>query len=217
MEISSVSDKNVFTGSIIIKNQISKAQKHLFELHKPAIEKKIKDLPFDLFVEQSKSKKSISLTAGVNDANSFAVLKNKQNFEEMADFAIADGMKKSEVYKKMMIIDEMVNYNKLFLANIAFGKFKEARAVEKTLAKLGVENFAEYKEIPKVSVKNVPWDVWKASLVNGIKYRIYRAFSKKTPEEKSFLRMKKEYFQELKSQKKQLKTVQIDFIRPDEY
>ena len=59
MKISTISNKQNFEGKLIVKNAISPQQKYLFNLHKDALEKQIKDMPFDLFVEQSKSRKTV--------------------------------------------------------------------------------------------------------------------------------------------------------------
>ena len=47
------------------------------------------------------------------------------------------------------------------------------------------------------------------AFLNGMKYRVYRAFSSKIPEEKQFLNMKKDYLKQLKSEKKELKNITI--------
>ncbi len=211
MKINSVSDQSNFTGKIVLKNKISKSQVSLFNLHKSALEQKIKDMPFDLFVEQSKSKKTITLSTNVENANAYIVKKNKQNFEEMADFAIADAKKKSETYQKLQKVNEMFNYEKYVMMNVVTGNFKAARNAEKQLAKIGTEDFDTYKSIPKMKISGIPFQVGMQVLKNSLKYRLYKAFSKKTPEEKTFLAMKKAYMKELKAQKQEIKTVEIDF------
>lgn len=211
MDVSAVSNKQSFEGNIILKNKISVSQNHLFNLHRAAIEQKIKDLPFDIFVEQSKSKKTISLYANVEDANKYIVRKNKQDFEQIADYVIADGKKKSPLYQKMLRINEMFDYSKSVLLNIFTGKYNQARFAEKELANLGVKNFEDYKDIPKINIKNLPWPVFKQFAINSIKYRVYRAFSPKTSEEKTFAKMRKEYLKGLKAENKEIKTVELDF------
>lgn len=71
-------------------NKISSQQNYLFNLHKLNLIKMIEDMPFDLFVEQSKSKKTISLFTNVEDTYTYFVRKNKQNFEKIARYAIDD-------------------------------------------------------------------------------------------------------------------------------
>jgi len=202
-----------FEGKVIVKNKINNTQNYLFNLHRPNIEKQIENMPFDLLVEQSKNKKTISLTADVKNANSYVVYKNQQNFEEVADFAIADGAKKSEAYQKLLKTTEMFNHSKSVTTNIITGNFKEARIAEQNLAKAGIKDFETFKSIPKVSITNVPLKIWMACLINTCKYKVYKAFSKKTPEEKQFNKMRKAYLQELKTEKKPVKTVEIKFPR----
>ena len=209
MDIEPVSNKQSFTGKIIIKNPISKTQNYLFNLHRPALEQKIKDMPFDLFVEQSKSRKTITLSTNVDGASSFFVRKNKQNFVEVADYVIEDSKKKSVLYQRMLKVNEMFEYNKSILINIMTGNFEQVRAAEKQLAKVGVEDFEAYKMLPHVKF-NTSFDVAKIFMKNGFKYRVYKMFSRKTPEEKAFLKMKKAYVKELKANHQEVKTVVIN-------
>ena len=103
----------------------------------------------------------------------------------------------------------MFNYSKNNFISIICGDFKQAREGEKELAKLAVADFEAYKDVPIVSFTNVPNAMAMKIIINGIKYRIYKAFCSKTPEEKQFLKMRKEYLKELKSENKQLKKVTI--------
>lgn len=212
MDVKAVSDgRQSFKGKVITKGQISTAQNYLFNLHRSVLEQKMKDLPFDLFVEQSKSRKTISLFADVTDASKYIVRKNEQNFEEVAEYAISDGKKKSEAYQKFLKANELLNYKKLIMINIIDGKFKQAREAEKELARLGVESYDVYKDIPQLEFKNLPGIVVKKVIKQSLKYRIYRAFSKKTPDEKEFLRLNKEHYKKLKSEKKEIRKQVFDF------
>ncbi|MCR5265544.1 MAG: hypothetical protein K6E29_02995 [Cyanobacteria bacterium RUI128] len=205
MNINQVSNDQSFTGNVIVKGAISAQQRHLFDSHRPALEQKIKDMPFDLFVAQSKSKKTISLTTNVKDAETFVVHKNKQNFEEAANLAIRDGMGKSEAYKKQVKANEILNYYKLRMLHVISGNFKEAREAHKQMAKLAVEDFDTYKQVTNFKIANLPPEVNKILLVNSLKYKAYCAFSKKTPEEKQLEQMNKEYIREMKAKKQKPK------------
>lgn len=214
MKTNPISTKNTnFSGNIIVKNAISSNQNYLFNLHKDNLTKMIKDMPFDLFVEQSKSKKTISLSTGVEGANAYIVRKNKQNFEEAAYYAIEDAKKKSELYKKTVKINEIFENGKFVFANVILGNFKIARDFEKKFAELAVKDFEVYKQIPKINFIGVPTEIQKMALKNGLKYRIFKLFQTKTPEEKTFSKMRKEYIKELKSENKQIKTINIEFPR----
>lgn len=208
---------NTFEGKLILKNKISTQQNYLFNLHRPNVEKMIQGMPFDLFVEQSKSKKTISLTTNVQGANSYFVRKNKQNFEEIANLAIQDGMKKSEEYKKLVKSKEILWYIQLEMQNVAVGKFKEAREAHKQIAKLGIEDFDLYRAMINFKIINLPPELNKILLKNSIKYKIYNAFSSKTQEEKELYKMSKQYVKEMKEQKKEIKPVILDFSKFNYY
>lgn len=209
MQISPISTNSTFNGRVMVKNKLSSNQNYLFNLHKEALDNMIKDMPFDLLVEQSKSGKTISLGTTVENAYSYFVRRNKQNFEEAAMFAIEEGKKKSKNYQDMVKANNMLNLSKGTFVNIILGNFKLAREQEKELAKIAVKDFDVYKKIPHIRFANAPWSLIKQVFLNGMKYRVYKAFSSKIPEEKQFLNMKKDYLKQLKSEKKELKNITI--------
>lgn len=209
MKVNSVGNQQNFEGKVVLKNKISVQQNSLFNKHKSNLDKMIEEMPFDLFVEQSKSKKTISLSTNVEGTASYFVRKNEQNFEEMAGYAIAEGKQKSPIYKKMVKVNEMFNYQKMTMLNIVSGNFKEARESEKQLAKLAVQDFDTFKEIPHIKFTDVPFDMGKQIIKQGVKYRLYRAFSPKTNDEKQFLKMKKDYYNELKAKNEKPKVSEI--------
>ncbi len=213
MHISPISTLTNFKGKVIVKNKISANQNYLFNLHKSKLEDMIKGMPFDLLVEQSKSKKTISVSTNIENASAYIVRKNKQNFEEVAGYAIEDSKKKSKIYQDMVKAQSMLDAGTNAFKCIAFGKFKLAREFEKEQAELAVKDFEVYKQIPRISITNLPKEVITKTLLNGFKYRIYKAFSKKTPEEKEFLKLKKGFLKELKAEHKEIKTVTIEFPR----
>lgn len=211
MKINPISDNQTFEGKVVVKNVISSQQKHLFNLHKKNLEKQIKEMPFDLFVEQSKSKKTINLSTNVDGASTYFVRKNEQNFEEVAGYAISDGMKKSAVYQKKVKANEILNYVKMHMSYVIFGDFKKAREISKELAKLAVKDFDIYKSMTNFRITNLPPEAGKILFINSIKYKIYRLFSPKTEEEKQLYKMNKEYLKKMKSENIKLKPVEIKF------
>lgn len=90
MQVSSVSNSQNFNGRVIVLDKISANQKYLLNLHKKALECMIADKPYDLFVKQSKSRKTITLSADKDCKSGFMVYKGKQNFEEVAELVILD-------------------------------------------------------------------------------------------------------------------------------
>ena len=213
MQVQPISTNLNFDGKVIIKNKISTTQNYLFNLHKSKLESMIKDMPFDLLIEQSKSKKTISVSTNVENTYSYIVRKNKQNFEEAAGYAIEDGKKKSKVYQDMIKAQSMLDAGTNAFKCIIFGKFKLAREFEKEQAKLAVKDFDVFKQIPRISITNLPKEVITKTLINSFKYRVYKAFSKKTPEEKEFLKLKKGFLKELKAEHKEIKTVTLELPR----
>ncbi len=211
MKTEPISTNNNFKGKVIVKNKISTAQNYLFNRHKPTLEGMIKDLPFDLFVEQSKSKKTITLSTNVEGANAYIVRKNEQNFVEAAGYTIEDAKKKSEIYQKMVRINEVLQNSHQAFLNVVFGNFKAARDYEKKNAGLVIKDYDAIKTLPKINFVNVPMDVQKMVVKNIIKYRFYKIFSRKTTEEKQVAKMKKEFLNELKSKNKEMKVVNVDF------
>jgi len=213
MQVQPITTNLNFDGKVIVKNKISVSQNYLFNLHKKNLDYMIKDLPFDLFVEQSKSKKTISLTTNVENTSSYIVRKNKQNYEEAAGLAIEDGKKKSKIYQDIIKADKMLNLCKGSFVDVIFGNFKLAREQEKELAIAAIKDFDVYKKIPPIRFTNAPLSLIMLAFLNGMKYRIYRAFSSKIPEEKQFLKMKKEYLKELKAKNIKPKTVTLELPR----
>ena len=206
-----ISSNTAFSGNVILKNRLSVNQNYLFNLHKQNLEKMIKDMPFDLFAEQSKSRKTIQISINVEGANVYFVRKNEQDFEKAAGLAIEDAKKKSELYQTMVKVNELLGFRQNVFANVITGNFKEARKSEKQLAKYAIKNFEYYKKMPKINFTNVPLEIQKTAIFNSIKYRFYKIFQIKTPEEKTFLKMLKEYRRELKRENKQVQTVNIQF------
>ena len=209
MKISQIDNNINFNGKVIVKKTISPNQKHLFNLHKNNLDNMIKDMPFDLFIEQSKSKKTISLTTNVENTSAYFVRKNKQNFEEAAGYVIEEGKNKSKVYQDMVKAQNMLDAGTNAFKCVIFGKFKLAREFEKEHAKLAVSDFEVYKQIPQIKLQNVPFFILEKAFINGLKYRVYKVFSSKIPEEKQFYNMKKEYLNQLKSENKKQKTVTL--------
>ena len=107
----------------------------------------------------------------------------------------------------------MLNYTKLGLMFITSGNFKEAREANKQLAKLAVNNFETYKQATNFKITNIPPEIGKHLFINSLKYKLYYAFSKKTPEEKQLQKMNKEYLKKLKANNEERKPQEISFPR----
>ncbi len=93
------------------------------------------------------------------------------------------------------------------------GKCRAARATQKELAKIGVEDFDTFKTVPGVRVNNLPLSQFFPMFLKGLKFKIYRAFTKKIPEEKQLAKMYKEYAEKLTPEEKAKLMVNVDFPR----
>ena len=213
MNVNPVSTNINFNGKVIVKGNIGKTYMCRLVNCKDSLDTMIKDLPFDLVIVPSKSKKRVLVSASVKDEESYVVSKRAVNFKEAANLALADGKQKSELYQRMAKTNEMFEYSRQSFLNVMTGNFKEARRNRQELAKLAIEDFEAYKSIPKINFTNAPISIMRLAFINGLKYRVYNAFTSKTNEEKTFTKMCKEYMKELKAGKKQIKTVNIPFPR----
>ena len=92
-----------FDGKINVIGKISKSQNYLFNLHRSNLDKMIENKPYDLFVKQSNSKKTIMVSTDKDFKIHYMVRKNKQNFEECANYEIQRKdakLKEEEILKR---------------------------------------------------------------------------------------------------------------------
>ena len=71
------------------------------------------------------------------------------------------------------------------------GRCKEARVNQKEFAKLAIDNFSTAIDLPAPVTGSFPW--YSDFGLNTIKFMIYKAFCKKTPEEKKLKAMVDDY------------------------
>ena len=111
--------------------------------------------------------------------------------------------------------DSAINAMKFFnlrqqtMQSVVSGNFKLARSQQKEFAKAALDDFETYKKLPNIFFDNMPF--WPSLFVffKTLKYRIYYAFSKKTPEEKELTRKTKEYLKTLTPAEKKAKTIKV--------
>lgn len=214
MNIKPISNQQNFEGKVILNGKISRPHRPLIDRNRAMIDAQIKDMPFDILVKESKSKKHITLSTNVEGADTFVVNRRKPNLQETAGLAIADGRNKSVVYKKMVKANEIINYTKMQMLYIFDGKFKEAHEMHKEMAKIAVEDFDTYKKATNFKITNLPPEAGKPLLINSLKYKVYYAFSEKTPDEKQLEKMNKEYMKKMKANKEKPKPQIIKFTDP---
>ena len=105
----------------------------------------------------------------------------------------------------------MVELRKKLSISVVEGKFKEARECQKAIAKTAVEDFETYKTLPLINFILPKTDI-KAFFILAFKsfeFKIYNKFFKKTPEEKQFAKLSKDYYSKLTPEDIKQKTIDI--------
>ena len=95
----------------------------------------------------------------------------------------------------------MFEIRKQVSLSVLSGNFSQARTEQKEFAKIAVDNFDTLKTLPKITITNIPLKDWLVFAFRSLEFRVYRTFSKKTPEEKLFAKQYKSYIQALKQKK----------------
>ena len=88
---------------------------------------------------------------------------------------------------------KMFELKKQSSMSILEGKYKDARAAQKELAKLGVEDFDTFVKVPGIKFANLPLIEGFPIIKKFIGFNLFKMFSKKTPEEKQLAKMFKEF------------------------
>ena len=93
------------------------------------------------------------------------------------------------------------------------GKCKKAREIQREIAKLAVNDFEAYKALPSVNItvdrRFVTVKEYFGMWFNSLKFRIYSAFTRKTPEEKIFIEKSKSYAKTLSPEDIKKKTINV--------
>jgi len=103
----------------------------------------------------------------------------------------------------------MLNLRQNLLESVVSGNFRLARSQQKEFAKIAVEDFDTYIKLPKVVYDNIPLVPLMSMFLKTLKFRIFYAFSKKTPDEKELKRKAKEYIKTISSSEMKARTVRI--------
>ena len=105
----------------------------------------------------------------------------------------------------------MLELHKKIFSSILDGKCHQAREAQKKLAKLAISDFEAYKALPSINFRNAPFRAVLMFAGKVMKFRIFKAFTRKTPEEKQLAEKCKEYAKELTPEAKKTKTIDVDF------
>lgn len=116
-------------------------------------------------------------------------------------------------------IDAAMRAKKMFelrresVLSVIDGKFRNARNADKEFAKIAVEDFDTFKTLPIIRMKNVSFKEWVGLAFKSLGFRIYKAFTKKTPEEKQLRQQNKLYRKELTPEELKKKTIEYNLPR----
>ena len=78
---------------------------------------------------------------------------------------------------------------------IVNGRCRAARNAQKEYAKIAVKNFGASFDVPKIP--QITYPLFSRAGLNTLKFFIFKAFSKKSPEEKQLREMKIDYYDSL--------------------
>lgn len=88
---------------------------------------------------------------------------------------------------------KMFEMRKLVSVSILEGNFRNARDAQKELAKSALEDIDVFKTLPNIKITNVPLKEWLILGFRSLEYKIYKFFTRKTPEEKTFAKVIKTF------------------------
>ncbi len=84
---------------------------------------------------------------------------------------------------------KMFELRKMVSLSIMEGNFQNARIAQKEFAKTALEDFDTFKTLPNIKITNVPLREWLVLGFRSLEYKVYRFFTRKTPEEKAFAKV----------------------------
>ena len=102
-------------------------------------------------------------------------------------------------------LDSALNAQKMFqlrqraMLSIVGGNFKEARNSQKEFAKIAVSDFETCKTLPNINYTNVPIKMFLGVWFKSLKFRFYKLFTEKSPEEKQLKKLYKTFLKEQKT------------------
>ena len=130
----------------------------------------------------------------------------------MKNFSIIDYVEFKVSYNNIdsaLKASRMFNLQKQHMFAVMSGEYKNAVKVQRELAKEAVQDFETYKSLPILNFKNIPFKDSLQLIAKIIKYRLFRLFTFRTPEEKEFKNLCHEYKKELTPEEIRKKTIDI--------
>ena len=113
-------------------------------------------------------------------------------------------------FENAMNAAKMFELKKHSAISVLEGKCRDARAAQKELAKIAVDDFDTFTKLPNVQFTGFPLKLFFPVLFKTMKFKIFRLFTKKIPEEKQLAKMYKEYQKGLTPKDIEQKTLKID-------
>ena len=93
---------------------------------------------------------------------------------------------------------KMFELRKLVSMSIIEGNFRNARVAQREFAKTAVDNVDILKTLPTISFTNIPLLAWLKMGFRSLEYKVYKFFTRSTPEEKLFAKQIKEFQKSLR-------------------
>ena len=88
---------------------------------------------------------------------------------------------------------KMFELRKLVSLSVLEGNFRNARIAQREFSKIAIEDFDTFKTLPNIKITNIPLRDWLILGFRSLEYKIYKFFTRKTPEEKTFAKMYKAF------------------------
>ena len=118
-------------------------------------------------------------------------------------------------------VEEAIRAMKMFAlqqystVSVIQGKFRAARASQREFAKLATEDFDTFKTMPIIKVQHVVgFKEWLGLAWKFLTFKIFKAFTKKTPEEKQLKKLAQQYFKEIPPEELKKRTINVDLKPP---
>ena len=113
-------------------------------------------------------------------------------------------------FENAMNAVKMFELRKQSAISVLEGKCKTARTAQKELAKIAVADFDTFKKMPNIQFTGFPLKLLFPIMFKTMKYKMFRMFTKKIPEDKQLAKMYKEYKKSLTPDEINQKTLKID-------
>ena len=112
-------------------------------------------------------------------------------------------------FENAMNAVKMFELRKQSAISVLEGKCKAARTAQKELAKIAVDDFDTFTKLPNIQFTRFPLKLFFPVMFKTMKFKFFKLFTKKIPEEKQLAKMYKKYQKELTLKDIEQKTLKI--------